>query len=314
MSSIAKAITALGRFPGAHAAMNSQGLSPLTKAVLERAAVGISGTQDFAGLRLDDGIVSRVQEESLIGQMNLRPAIANFRVATVLQDPISYWLGEQKLKPVSKWLIGSTALPPKKIITMAVFSRDLFKVGGADGSGAANNPRYLETLEQAVEDAMVRSITKSVDAALVAIPSMADAPLSILDGLTISTATLPAGLAVAAQVVSAAGPVSLLMGYTAGLQFAAMYPGQSVFQSVVVSPAVESNLVIAYCASAIAATVLTVDLANSEEGMVEMSDSPETDTISAVSLWQLNLFSVRAESFLAWSKCLPSAVAAFRVS
>lgn len=336
---ICKAISVLsrGEVPALEVARHRYPDNPRIQAELKAAVAGATTTDStWAGplmypTTLAAEFVEYLRPMTIVGRIpNLRRVPFNVRILGQTTGAAAGWVGQGKLKPLSKFDIAvNTTMTPAKIAAIAVFSDEI---------GRFSSPS-IETL---IRDELARAIVERMDTDFVD-PSKAAvsnvSPASITNGLSALTpsgtdaAAVRADLAQLLQTfIDANNPPTsavVITSNTVALNISLMTNalGQPEFPNLTMtggtlrgipvitsqyaaigSPA--SNLLILLNAGDLfLADDGGVAIDVSREASLEMESDPENQSGTVVSMFQSNQLALRAERYINWAKRRASAVA-----
>jgi HK97 family phage major capsid protein/HK97 family phage prohead protease len=257
----------------------------------------------------------------------------NIKVPRGTGDPAAYWVGEGKVKPVSRGSFDSVSLTFAKVAGIVPMTVELMKF---------SNP----SAEVKVRDGLIAAIAYLTDRDVLD-PTKAEAvgfsPASLTNGVTPTTATGTDADAFRSDFASMMEDfadanqdttgIVLVMTPMQALRFSLMRNalGQREFPEITMNggviegfPVVTSTNIAAtgssptdgYPIVAINAPDVFlaeegVDIDMSDQATLEMSDTPDspaTGSTSLVSLWQHNMVALKAERFITWKKKHTSSV------
>jgi HK97 family phage major capsid protein len=309
--------------------------SPEVEAIM-RAAVAVGTTTDATWASalvpykvMADEFINLLYPQTIIGQLPLRKVPFNVRIPRMTAGATAQWVGEGKAKPVQKGAFDTISVLYHKLAVIAVMTDELMRF---------SNP----SAEMLVRDMLLQSIAKEMNAQFIDPARAAVAgvkPASITNGVTPSgplaftAAAIRSGMAAMIGTMLGANytmdslrwvtnPVlTVNMGAMRTAQDVPAFPelqqGKLSGIPVVVSNNVPivagtpntSDLILVAADSILLADDGQVTVDVSREASVEMSDAPETDTGTVVSLWQTNTVGILTERYITWTKARADAVA-----
>lgn len=296
-------------------------------------AAGVTTDAGWAGnLVYADNLVSEFIEylrpRTIIGQFgtgnipSLRRVPFNSRGASQTAGGTGYWVGQGKLKPVTRLTTGTWSLPWSKAAALAVISQELVRFSSPSAESIVR-----DELTNAVREVLDRDFIDPDKAAVADV-----SPASITRGITPLTTTGTDAAAVRAdveQVLAALIAANIdptngvwIMPSTLALTLSLMRNplGQKEFPDITmrggmfegfpviasqyaVSGSPESNLLIFVNASDIfLADDGGFDVMVSREASIEMSDNPEGESGTVVSMFQSNQLAILAERYITWKR------------
>jgi HK97 family phage major capsid protein len=253
----------------------------------------------------------------------------NIRVQSQTSGGSAAWVGQAKLKPVTKFDYDAVNLYWAKLAAIAVLADELIRFSSPSA-------------EARVRDALTKTIVERMDIDFINPAKSVDAnvsPASITNNITALTSTGTDADAVRADVAQALGtfiaaninPTSLvwIMPNTVALTLMLMRNalGQREFPDITMTggtfegfPVIASqyanlggspvnNIVVLAAASDIFLADdggVSVDASN--QASIEMSDDPEGETGTVVSMFQSNQVALRAERYINWARGRDEAV------
>ncbi|MGI0528007.1 phage major capsid protein [Rhizobium giardinii] len=249
-----------------------------------------------------------VAERSIIGRMaGLRRMPLLTRTIAVIGGSTAHWVGEGKPKPVTSMVFGDALLPARKVIAIAITTRELLESADPAAEGVIRND-----LLRAVVDALDTAFVDPANAGIADVM-----PASIVNGLTPSAdleslvADFAGDLSAAVFVMNSATAVSLSSADRPNI---GARGGELVGVPVVTSRNVaEGNIVLAD-PTGIALGEGTAAVRITTQATVEMKDSALTQDATTgtgttmVSLFQTNAVGIIAERAVNWDVARPGSV------
>ena len=295
-----------------------------------RAAIAVGTTADpaWAGSLVEyrtmaDEFIGLLTPQTIIGQLPLRKVPFNVRIPRMTAGATAQWVGEAKAKPVSKGAFDTVTVPQNKLAVISVLTEELVRFSNPSAEAVvrdmlieaisqAMNKQFIDPAAAGVVNVKPASITNGVAAAgpiagtavairtaatnMVSMMVGASYPLAALRWIMNPTLAIYIGALRTAQDVAAFPEMA--QGNLLGIPFVT-----SALVPINATPAPdESPLILADCNSILLADDGQVTVDVSREATVEMSDDPETDTGTMVSLWQTNCVGILAERFVTWVK------------
>jgi HK97 family phage major capsid protein len=311
-----------------------------------KAAVAAGTTTDstWAGplvttTNLASEFLEYLRPRTIIGQFgqngipSLRRVPFNVRITGQTSGGSASWVGQGKLKPLTKFDYSATTLLWAKLASVAVFSDELARFSSPSA----------ETL---IRDGLAAAIIAKIDTDLVDPTKTAVAnvsPASLTSGILGNAPSGTTEAAVRADMNKLLGAfldgnqditsAVIIMPNTVALSLSLMVNslGQPSFPNMTMRggtllgiPVITSqyaattttagspwggNLVIVVNANDVfLADDGQVDVAASREASIEMSGDPEVDTGTVVSMFQSNQIALRAERYINWARARATAV------
>ena len=311
--------------------------TPDVEAVL-RAAVTAGTTTDpaWAGAlvpqaqNMGNELIELLMPAAILGRLNLRRVPFNVRIPRVTGGATANWVGEGKAKPVSKAAFDTVSLGFNKLAVISVLTEELVRFSDPNA-------------ETAVRDLLIASITKAMDTTFIgsAAAVAGVSPAGILAGVTptASTGGTVAAInadvmAILAKFITAEIPINSIasvmnsftrlmlssmrtVGDTAAFPEMAqgLFFGTRIVDSNLVGITAggggqppKSDIIFISEPNVLLAQDPAMRVDVSREASVEMSDAPETDTGTIVSLWQNNMIGLLVEQFVTWTPARAAAV------
>jgi HK97 family phage major capsid protein/HK97 family phage prohead protease len=280
-----------------------------------------------------------LRPRTIIGQFgqngipSLKRVPFNVRITGQTSGGSASWVGQGKLKPLTKFDYSATTLLWAKIASVAVFSDELARFSSPSA----------ETL---IRDGLAKAIIAKIDTDLVDPTKVAVAnvsPASLTSGILGNAPSGTTEAAVRADMNKLLGAfldgnqditqAVIIMPNTVALSLSLMVNslGQPSFPNMTMQggrllgiPVITSqyaattttagspwggNLVIVVNADDVfLADDGQVDVAASRDASIEMSGDPEVDTGTVVSMFQSNQIALRAERYINWARARTTAV------
>jgi HK97 family phage major capsid protein len=271
------------------------GAHPVTARYAKAAVSAMDTSSGLAPTRpLIQALLAGIDRRTVLGQLGaVRVPMAIASGVTPTTAASSYWVGETSAKPLTAMAFAALTLTPKKLITEVVVSEELLNV---DNDSLNVVERLLSTSNvSALDDALLDTAASS-----------SSRPAGLLNALTGLT---PAGdfqnqVGQVLHAISGGAPSrpTLVVSLQTALRLSAL-PGLRDYVKVIVSPSA-SNKLIAIDAAGIA---FTDDGARLVVGQptLQMADNPDNPTTAStvlISTWQKNLYAIRLERFVAWTR------------
>jgi len=266
------------------------------------------------------GFVESLRSATIIGKLNLRPALLNTRVVVGDGAAVAAFADEGAPKPLTRDAFSAVSLAPRKCTGWAVVTKEVV---------IASNPQAENIVLRELERAVVESIdqhfidpstTGSVTAeaptiasagkSLAQIDADLQAVLQRAGNMTTPTWVLPSSSAVFLSGLRGSGgapafpSISMKGGQLLGLP--------AITSSAVVStgssPSGERLIALIDADQVLYADSGATEISIAKNASVQMSDTPIPGATSLVSLWQASLIGLRVERWLAWHRVRDSAV------
>lgn len=297
--------------------------------------VGVGGTALVYAQNLVSEFIDYLRPMTIVGQFgtgnipSLRRVPFNIRVAGQTSGVTSQWVGQAKGKPVQKFNTAATTMTWAKIATITVLSDELARfsqpsadslVRGELAAGIAErmDRDFVDPTVAAVAGVNPASVTNGIAALTPSGTDAAAVRADILQLLTpFITANIPPTSIVFIMPNTVALTISLMRTNLGNAEFpnitmrGGTLEGFPVIASQYCSTGSPiSNLFIAAAASEIFLAddgQVTIDV--SREASIEMSDDPENEAGTVVSMFQTNQLALRAERYINWALRRDAAVA-----
>jgi HK97 family phage major capsid protein len=293
------------RWPAAHRALTA------------KSSIDAGGSGDTGwGLAAIPPVIGReflayAMPYTILGRLSEARRIPFHTRASRNSSPLSFrWVGRGRAKPVTGGSLTTVTLEPLKVAGMIVLADELVRAFTPQG-------------ERFLRDELRRGIVRFLDLALVD-PALAAessvSPASILDG---ATSISSAGGTPADAVEDFTSLVGLYAAAGASIEYACWLmsstnavalklSGQEAFRDLtkaggfvggipaIASEALGSNLVLFDMSQLLVADEGDLTIALSDVASIEMSDNPDGESGTIVSMFQNNLIALRAERPINW--------------
>jgi len=277
------------------------------------------GSSVAAAAPLASGFLAYIRPKTIIGRMaGFRTVPLNISVARVTSGTTAYWVGEGKPTPLSAMVLDSISLPPAKIGGIVCITRELARSSDPDAA----------TL---IRDDLAAAVTKLADSAFIDPASAGVAgvsPPSVTYGaatvastgstadafakdFTALVALITTGL-VAPYLVMRPTMAVALAGLNIPLCANAGIGGNIGGIPIVTSVSAPANTIVLIDAGEILMAQGPIELDTTEAANLEMTSTPTDPPVAAtvmISLFQQNLFAIRAVQFVNWLAARPGSVA-----
>lgn len=312
---------ALGIF-GSHAVR----VLSATKAAVEAVGTTDAGfTDSYSWRGIAGPIVSLVNRRTVLGRLAPQMRRVPFRVPILTESApaTASWVGDGLAKPLSAFTLDSVQLTPSKIVSIVVFTRELFRT-------------LLPGAIKSVEDNFAASLAKFADAALLdptAAAVSGTSPGSLTNGLTAIASTGSTAAQISTDLTGALermintgsdlSGVSLIVHPTTALYLSAVlttggiraFPEMGATGGEIWSIPVLTSLACGDWGSPTERQIVAVDASRilladdgklvvdaTEQASLQMVTDPSSGAAAEVSLWQNNLHAFRCERFVAWAR------------
>lgn len=256
---------------------------------------------------------------SIIGKIpNLRSVPFNVSVASQTTAGTYQWVGEGKVKPVTKLGYAGVTLGIAKAQGIIVVTEELLKLA-VPGSEAALRAEMAAGLAQYLDvqftDPAVAAVANvnpaSITNGVTPITASGTSAANALTDLKNLIATFFAANPSAENVVLIMTPqIAVAMAIAANVDTLGIRGGTIYGVPVVTSASVGARIVIAdVSAILVAEGGLEIDL--SRHALIQLETTPDDPTVATsvlTSAWQLDLVGMRAERWIAWKRARVSAV------
>lgn len=238
------------------------------------------------------------------------------RVARTISSSTVGWVGEAQSKPVSALSFADAFMPVSKVSGIVVFTAELAKMSSPSA-------------ESVIRNDLVVSTTKFIDSQFSnpANTGSTTHPNSIFEGTTpvASTGTTPAAIStdlgtVFAGMVTAGGSLEQIAlianpitASKINLSFAS--GAASLPFPLFVSAAVPSGMLgIVDQSQVLLADDGGIEIDVAKHATLQLDSAPATPPTAVVSLWQMDLFGVRADRIISWAPVADPKAAAGRIT
>jgi hypothetical protein len=277
---------------------------------LNKAAVdpSLSGDSDFdAFAPVAAAFLGTITDQFIGAQINpARVGFAGQRYMVPSVAASASWVGNGRAKPVTRTQWAGLALPVAKVEASIVVPQDAFVMARADLTGA-----LTAELQRACVDRLNATFASASAATT-------DAPAGIgADATTVAST----GATTSAIIADVSGMVGTLTGAGITLTRAYWIASDKAAARLDLENIARNGMLagrpLLSCAGAVGLMLVSgqhvalaindvVDVRRSEQATIEMSDDPEADTGTVVSLFQKNLVALIAEVKVAWRLIGPS--------
>jgi HK97 family phage major capsid protein len=297
---------------GAAAMANARwGFANPAAEMIERAAVAPGTTTDTTwaaplatGPALE--ILAAVREKSALSAIGARkvPFIAN--VVSQTNDATAYWVGQNKVKPLSPGLsfLTNAGLAPLKLSSILVVTKDLMKL-----ADPATETLFRNSLVDALVLARDAAAFDKANAGIAGVK-----PPSLTSGVTPIAATTDPNVDLRKLLGGFAGNLEtawFVMNAQAASSLAGLErPGMSTRSGgellgipVAISRAIPAGDIILVDSASVALAEGDIETDVSQQSTIEMNTAPTDPPVAAtvqVSLWANNLVALRSEQFINW--------------
>ena len=269
-----------------------------------------------AARALGDEFLEAARPSSILLRLTgLRKIPFQTRVPRVTASSIAGWVGEGASKPVSEMRLDDVTMDPTKCAGIVVISLELAR------SSAPN-------AESVIRADLIGSVNLLVDATFVGTAAATSwSPAGILNGVTPVTSTGTSASAIAADVATVISGMTTAGGEAAqllllmhpstsakvGLVFATV--GAQVPLPILTSTAVTAGrLIVIDQTEVLLADDNVVAIDATGQAALQLDSAPSTPAAALTSLWQQNLFAIRAERLVNWAPRKTAAATAGYIS
>lgn len=265
------------------------------------------------------GFAAYIRPRTIIGRLaGFRVVPLNVSVARVTSGTTAYWIGDGKPTPLSAMALDAISLPPAKIGGICVVTRSLAQ---------ASDPAAVTLIRNDLAAAVTQlADTAFIDPARAGTPGVSPpsvtygAPTVASTGATADAfakdftalvALIDTGL-VAPYLVMRPTMAVALAGLNIPLTKNAGIGGDIGGIPIVTSKSAPANTVVLIDASEILLAEGPIELDTSDAANLEMTSTPTDPPVAAtvlISLFQQNLFAIRAIQFINWLPARTGAVA-----
>lgn len=265
---------------------------------LARKAVVSAHTSPLDGLSGYHQIISEIERRSVLSQIS--GAWVPFETqASVLTTPAaSYWVNRANPKPVSRFGLAAVKLAPTKVSTIVVLSHEalLFAGGEAD-----------EDLERQLASGVASGLNATLLGDGAGTPDVE--PAGLLNGVVPVASSGLTDAQIFADVIEALEGMlrpTVVASLPIALRIKAALGAGADDLRVVIAPEA-GDVAVIVDERAVAFSVGALDIAESGQTSLSMSDSPEAPS-QMTSLYQTNSVAIRAEIYANWEVVRPAGV------
>jgi hypothetical protein len=261
-------------------------------------------TSPLDGLSGYHQLISQIERRSVLSQIG--GAWVPFETqASVLTTPAAtYWVDRGNPKPISTFGLANVKLAPTKVSTIVVLSHDALLFAGAPAD---------DDLERQLASGVAGGLNATLLGAGAGTPDVE--PAGILNGITPIPATGLSDSEIFADLIAALSGTlrpTVVASLPIALRIRAALGAGAGDLRVVIAPEAGSTAVIVD-ERAVAFSVGALDIAESGQTSLSMSDSPEAPS-TLVSMYQTNSVAIRAEIYANWEVVRPAGIAAIDFS
>ena len=279
------------------------------------------------------GFMDFLRPRTIVGRLNLKATPFNVRIQSQTTGGSARWVGQTKLKPVTKYDFDAITLGFAKLSAICVLAEELIRFS-------------TPSAETVVRDQLTKTIVEKVDKDFIDpdVAAVANvSPASITRGITVLNPSGTNLAAVNTDIATIIGTfitanqnldnLAWIMPSSTALALSMMLNslGQPAFPQMTVKggtlagyPVVASQYAYNISTSPTDGNIVIllnqdeifladdggVNIDASDQASIEMSDDPETDSGNVmVSMYQTNQVALRAERFINWARGRTSSVA-----
>jgi hypothetical protein len=271
-----------------------------TKGAVDTSLLNDAAFDEFGAVA--NAFVTAIADEFIGSKIGARKVSFAGRAMVSAIAASASWAGNGRSKPVTRSSFAGLTVPPAKVEATVVVPNDAFRSARADLEGS---------LVDDLRSAVARRLNATFASAAAA---TTDAPAGIAAGAYGVTSS---GATTAAIITDVASMIDAADGFDSSLSESAFIASPKAYARLrldriasddgtlagrpLLSARGAQGLMLVDGSRVALAMDDRVAIARSEAALIEMSDDPEADSGTAVSLFQKNLVALRAELFCNWT-------------